>query len=390
MESHFQRAKRLRQIKPSGIRRLFTYAQRFPDVISLGIGEPDFNPPTHVLEAASQAMKKGETHYSPVTGLLELREALARKTKRDYGLSYDPESEILLTVGATEAVFSSLLALVNSGDEVLIPDPGFLCYMPAVLLAEGKPVMMPLKEDNGFRLNAELVMSLVTDKSRVILLNSPHNPTGTVLSYDDLASLAKLAVERDLIVISDEVYEKITYDGAKHFCMATFPGMRERTLVVNSFSKTYAMTGFRVGYMMGPQELVASVMLAHQFVVACVSRPAQHAALAALEGPQDFVQDMVREFDRRRKLMYSRLKEMEIVRCTLPKGAFYMFPNIQEAKMSSVEFSKFLLKEARVAAVPGSSFGENGEGYLRLSYATSYEKIEEAMNRIEKALRKLR
>ena len=380
----FEIARRLKKIRPSGIRRLFSLAQGVPDVVSFGIGEPDFIPPPHILEAAKRALDEGKTHYTPTTGIPELREALVEKTKRDYGLSYDPDSEVLVTAGGTEAIFLALLALINPDDEVLIPDPGFVCYEPGVLMAGGVPVSMPMLEKDDFKLDAEVVMSLITDRSRVMIINTPNNPTGSVLSYDDIAELAKLAVERDLIVISDEVYEKITYDDAEHHCLATFPGMPERTVVINSFSKTYAMTGFRVGYASGPEELISPMMLAHQYITACVNGPAQYAAVAALEGPQKFVGDMVREFDRRRRLLHSRLNEIGGFSCPLPEGAFYAFVNIEEFGESSEKLSERLLKKGKVVTVPGSAFGRYGEGYLRFSYATAYEKIEEALDRIEK------
>jgi len=358
-----------------------------PDVIDLGIGEPDFVPPPHVLEAVKQALDSGKTHYALTTGISELREALAKKAKRDYGLTYNPEKEILVTVGATQAVFLALMALTNPGDEVLVPDPGFVCYRPSVLIAGGIPVSVPALEENEFKLNAEVVMSHVTGRSHIMIVNSPNNPTGAVFSYNDLASLGKLAVERDLIVISDEVYERITYDGVKHYCLASFPGMRERTLVVGSFSKTYAMTGFRVGYVFGPEELIAPMMLTHQFSVACVSGPSQYAAVAALKGPQNFVDDMVAEFDRRRKLLHGRLDEIEGFSCRLPKGAFYAFPNIKEFGGSSESLAAFLVNKGKVVTVPGSALGKHGEGYLRFSYATAYDKIGEALDQIERVVK---
>jgi len=383
-----KKAERLRNIKPSGIRRLFALTQHMPGLISLGIGEPDFTPPEHVLEAAKQAMTEGKTHYTPSNGIPELREALAKKFTRNYGLFYNPETEILVTVGATEAVFLALLAFIDPGDEVLIPDPGFLCYKPAVLITGGVPVPIPMFEDDGFKPNVETVTSLLTKKSRVIIINSPNNPTGSVLSYNELAELGKLAVENDLIVISDEVYERILYDNVKHYCLATFHAMHERTVVVNSFSKTYAMTGFRVGYAVAPENLISAMLLIQQFIIACVDGPAQYAATAALEGPQDFVVEMVSKFDKRRRLVYERFSEIQRFSCVLPKGAFYAFPNIEAFKTSSADFSEFLLKEAKVAVTPGSSFGEYGEGFVRLSFATAYEKIDEALDRIEKALKR--
>jgi aminotransferase len=383
-------ASRLKNLKPSGIRRFFAAARESCGIINLSVGEPDFSPPRHVLEGGLRALEQGKTHYTPTNGIPELREALAKKAYADYGLKYDPESEILVTVGGTEAIALALLALVNPGDEVLIPDPGFVCYAPNIQLAGGVPVSVPLLEENNFKPSIDTVTSLITDRSRVIIINSPNNPTGAVLSHDELEALAKIAVERDLIVISDEVYEKILYDDAKHYCLASFPGMRERTLVVNSFSKTYAMTGFRIGFVYGPKDLITSLGLVHQYFVACVDSFSQYAALAALEGSQDFVREMVKEFDKRRRFVCNRLNEIEGFTCIPPKGAFYVFPNIKRFKMSSESFAQMLLTEARIATVPGSAFGSYGEGYIRISYAASYEQLEEAMDRIEKVVKRLK
>ncbi len=374
---------------PSDIRRLFTLTQNMPGLISLGIGEPDFTPPDHILEAAEDAISRGKTHYTPSNGIAELREATAEKFAREYGLFYNPESEILITVGATEAVSLALLSLINPGDEVLIPDPGFVCYKPAVQIAGGIPVAMPMLESKSFKPDINAVTSLITPKSRVIILNFPNNPTGAVLSYNELAELAQLSVRNDLLVISDEVYEKILYDNLKHHSLATFPDMRDRTVVLNSFSKTYAMTGFRVGSALGPEDLISNMLLVHQFVVACVDGPSQYAATAALKGSQKFVSQMVSQFDKRRMLIYKRLNEINGFECTLPKGAFYAFPNVRSFKTSSAFLSEYLLKEAKVLVTPGSSFGFYGEGYLRLSYAAAFEIINEALDRIEKALKKI-
>lgn len=382
-------ASRLRKLQPSCIRNIFSVAQRIPGVINLGIGEPDFAPPANVINAAKQALSEGKTHYPPSAGIPRLCEAISVKAKHDYNLEYDPNCEVLITVGATEAVFLALMATLNPEDEVLLLDPGFVCYEPDVFLAGGKPVSVPVHKRDGFGLDVEAVMSHVTERSRVIIINSPNNPTGAVFSHDDLLKLSKLAVERDLIVISDEVYEKIVYDDAKHFCLATFPGMRERTVVVNSFSKTYAMTGFRVGYATGPPELIAPMVKVHQFSVACVDGAAQYAAIAALEGSQECVSTMVTAFAKRRKLMHSRINEIEGLSCALPKGAFYVFADMHRFKKDSTAFSDYLINEGRVAVVPGCAFGKAGEGHIRLSYATAYEKIEEAMDRIEKAVKKL-
>lgn len=388
--SGFKPADRLKGIKAGGISRFFNLAKELPDCINLSLGEPDFPVSRDALAGGWNAVSGGKTHYAPTNGVEELREALVRKIRVDYGLNYDPSSEVLVTVGGSEAIALALMSLLNSGDEVMIPNPGFVAYEPGVLLAGGATVDMPLLENNGFRPSVHDVTSLVTAKSRVMLLNFPNNPTGAVLSGDEAASMSHIAVERDMIVISDEVYEKIVYDDAKHCCMATFPGMRERTLVINSFSKTYAMTGLRVGFVYGPKELIAPLWLVHQYTITCVDSIAQYVALAALTAPRNFVQEMLKEFDRRRHLVHKRLNEIEGFSCALPKGAFYVFPNIKAFGMSSEAFTQFLLKEARVMTMPGSAYGKYGEGYTRISYAASYVKLEEAMDRIETAVKKLR
>ena len=364
-------------------------AKEVPNCINLSLGEPDCCVSQRALEGGCQAAKRGETHYTPTNGIPELRAALAERAHVDYGLDYDLNCEVLVTCGAGEAISLSFLGLVNPGDGVIIPNPGFVGYEPCVVLAGGCTVDLPLSEEREFCATAADVTSLGAAKSRVMLLNFPNNPTGAVLSHDDAASLARVAVERDMIVISDEVYEKIVYDDAKHCCMATLQGMRERTLVIDSFSKTYAMTGLRVGFVYGPRELIAPLWLVHQYTVTCVDSIAQHIALAALKGSQEIVKDMVREFDRRRHLVHKRLNEMEGFSCLLPKGAFYVFPNIKAFGMSSEAFAEFLLKEARVMTMPGSAYGWRGEGYIRISYASSYERLQEALDRMEKAVRKL-
>jgi aminotransferase len=389
LQTLFGRAERLRNVEVSGIRRLFALGQDASDVVSLGIGEPDFSPPQHVLDAAVQAMSEGKTHYTASNGIPELREALAKKYGREYGVHYNPESEILVTVGATEAVAIALLAFVNPGDEVLVPNPGFVCYKPAVRIAGGNPIEVPVHESNGFKPNVEAVTSLVTKKSRVIIINSPNNPTGSVLTQGELSELAKIVIENNLIVVSDEVYEKIMYDNARHYCLASLAGLRDRTIVVNSFSKTFAMTGFRVGCALGPKELITAMLLVQQFLIASVNGPAQYAATAALNGSQEFVSRMVSEFDKRRRLIHRRLNEIEGFRCTLPQGAFYVFPSIHDLQIKSSDLAQFILKEAKVVTTPGSAFGSQGEGYLRMSYATSYELINEALDRIEKKTRRL-
>ncbi len=382
-------AERLKQLKPSGIRRFFALAQKLPGCVNLSVGEPDFSPPERALKAARDKAKQGKTHYAPTNGIPELRGALSDKAKKDYSLEYDSESEVLVTSGATEAIFIALLGYINPGDEVLILNPGFVVYEPGVSLAGGIPVRIPISEKNEFEPNCDDVTSLITKKSRVMILNYPNNPTGAVLTHDRIRDLAKIAVERDMLVISDEVYEKIVYDSAAHHCLATFPRMRERTLVVGSFSKSYAMTGLRAGYVYGPKELLSPLWLIHQYSTACVNTLAQYAALAALKGPQTFVRDMVKEFDRRRLLVHKRLNEIEGMSCILPKGAFYAFPNIKQFGMSSEDFAEFLSQKARVVTVPGSAFGSLGEGHLRLSYAASYDQLEDALDHIERATKKI-
>lgn len=388
MSRTFKPSKRLKEITPSGIRRFFALAQEIGGCINLSLGEPDFAPPVSALKAGCNAAMEGKTHYAPTNGIPELREALAQKARREYSLKYDPNCEVLVTVGGTEAIFLALMGLANPGDEVLITDPGFVLYRPLTLLTGALPVSVPLLEKNGFRPSIGDVTSLITPRSRVMILNFPNNPTGAVLSYDQANALAKIAVERDMIVICDEVYEKILYDGTKHYNLAAFPGMRERTLIVNSFSKTYAMTGLRVGYVYGPKELISPLWLVHQYTVACVDSPSQYAALAALNGSQEVVDDMVREFDRRRLLVHKRLNEIDRCNCMLPKGAFYVFPNVTGFGKSSEEFAELIAKRASVAVVPGSAFGNHGEGYIRLSYAASYEQLEIALDRVEKAVSK--
>ena len=361
-----------------------------PGCINLSVGEPGVPPPENALDVGWKAVRKDRLSYTATNGMPELREELAQKARHKYGLSYDPNSEILVTVGGTEAIFLALMSLVNANDEVLVPNPGFVVYAPGVFLAHGTPVYVPLLEKNNFRPSINDVRSLITSKSRVMILNFPNNPTGATLSYDEAAAIARIAVEHNLIVISDEVYEEITYDDTTHYCLAAFPGMRERTLVINSFSKTYAMTGLRVGYVYGPRKLISSLWLVHQYVVSCVNSAAQSIALAALREPQDFVANMVCGFNRRRLLVHKRLNELEGVRCLLPKGAFYAFPNMKAFKKTSEELANFIAREAHVMTVPGSAFGCYGEGYLRLSYAAADDELEEALSRIEKVVKKLK
>ena len=381
---------RLKNVKATGMGRFFTLSRQFPNCINLSLGEPDFPVPEGAFNAGLKAAAGGRIGYEPTNGIAALRKALVDRIFREHKLEYDPESEVLVTVGATEAVSIALLALVNPGDEVLVPDPGFVTYEPCVAISDGRPVSIPLFEKNGFCPCPSDVTSLLTPKSRVMLLNFPNNPTGSILSYKEVRELAKITRERDLLVISDEVHEKIIYDGTKHECIAALPGMRERTLVIGSFSKTYAMTGLRVGYVFGPKDLIAPLWKLHQYMVACVDSIAQQVALAALVGSQEPVREMVEEFGRRRDLVFSRLNEIDGITCVRPKGAFYAFPNIAAFNMSSEQFSEYLLREAHVITVPGSLFGALSEGYVRLSYTADYSRLEEAFARIEKTVSRLK
>ena len=369
--------------------RFFALGRHSARYINLSLGEPDFVVPKDALDRGFEEAFRGKTHYAPTNGITELREALVKKAYTEYGLRYDPDTEVLVTVGASEAIFLALCSFVNHNNEVLIPNPGFVAYEPCVALSRGKTVGFPLREENGFGPSIRDVTSLLTAKSRVMLLNFPNNPTGSVLTHDDAHLLAKTAVEKNLLVISDEVYEKIVYDGMRNECMATFPGMRERTLVVGSFSKTYAMTGLRVGYVYGPKDLIAPLWKLHQYLVSSVDSLAQYIGLAALTKSQQPVHKMVTEFNRRRDLVHKRLNEIDGIRCAQPKGAFYVFPNISTFKKSSEHFADLLRDKARVITVPGSFFGNSGEGYIRLSYTAPYAKLEEALDSIERSLKKV-
>jgi len=377
-------------VKPSGIRRLFDLSQGVKDVISLGIGEPDFDTPKHIVEAAKKALDEGYTHYTPNAGFLELREAIARKLWLENRIKVDPRSEIIVTVGGTGALFLSILSIIDPGDEVLIPDPGFLTYEPCVIFAGGRAVPVPVHEKDDFRMLPEEVKSRITSRTKCVVINSPQNPTGSVMLKKDLEAISEIAEKHDLFVISDEVYEKLTFDSAEHFSIASIPSMDERTITVNSFSKTYAMAGWRVGYATSKSAVIDEMVKLQQNIVANASSVAQMAALAALKGPQDCVKEMVDEYDRRRLLITRRLNEINGISCRAPRGAFYVFANITQLGKSSEEVAEFLLNEGKVVAVPGSAFGRHGEGYLRFCYATPMEKLEKALDRIEKAVGKIR
>jgi len=368
------------RIPASGIRRFFDLVSGVEGVISLGVGEPDFVTPERFREAAIRSIKEGRTKYTSNYGIQPLRQAISEHTARLRGVTYEPEGEILVTVGVSEAVDLALRATLNEGDEVIIADPSYVAYVPGIVLAGGVPVPVATVEEHDFRLRPEDVARAITPRTRAILLGFPNNPTGGVLTEDDLRGLARLADEHDLLVYADEIYDRLVY-GGEHRSIITLPGMRERTVYLAGFSKSYAMTGWRVGYACAPAEVIEQMMKIHQYTVMCVPTAAQYAALEALRTGEDEVRRMVGEYDRRRKVMWRRFNEMGL-QCFEPRGAFYCFPNITSTGMTDDEFAERLLVEEKVVTVPGNAFGERGRGHVRACYATSLEKIEEACDRI--------
>ncbi|WP_456395228.1 pyridoxal phosphate-dependent aminotransferase [Thermococcus sp.] len=379
---------RLSLVNPSEIRKLFDLAQGVEGLISLGIGEPDFDTPEHIREYAKEALDRGMTHYSPNAGIMMLREALAWKLKKQNGIDADPKTQIMVTVGANQALLMGLATFLRDGEEVLISGPMFVSYAPAVILAGGKPVEVPTYEENEFRLSVEDLEKHVTEKTRALIINTPNNPTGAVLTRNDLEEIGNFAVEHDLIVFSDEVYEHFVYDGARNHSIASLDGMFERTITINGFSKTFAMTGWRLGFVAAPEWIIERMTRFQMYNATCPVTFAQYAAAKALKDERSWkaVEEMRREYERRRNLVWKRLNEMGLPTLK-PKGAFYIFPRIRDTGLSSKEFSELMLLQAKVAVVPGSAFGSAGEGYIRISYATAYEKLEEAMDRMEKVLR---
>jgi len=377
----------------SGIRKIFQAAVELEregkDVIHLEVGRPDFDTPQHIKEAAKQALDEGFVHYTSNYGAPELRQAIAEKLLKENGIQVNAENEVVVTVGANEAILMAMLALLDPGDEVLIPDPIWLHYFYCAQLAEAKPVHVPLREENRFQIDPSDLEQAITPRSKMIVVNTPHNPSGAVLGKKTLEAIAQIAIERDLLVLSDEIYEKIIYDDVEHHSMASLPGMADRTLTVNGFSKAYSMTGWRLGYVAGRKNLIDSLIRVHQYSATCATSFAQKGAVAAYRGSQDKVHDMLNEFDRRRRFLVEALEGIEGVSCVRPEGAFYVFPSVKELGVPDDRLANYLLQEANVALVPGSAFGEYGQGHLRLSYANSYRNIERAMERIKKALHNL-
>ena len=375
-------------IKPSGIRKFFDIASEMEDVISLGVGEPDFDTPWHIRDEGIYSLEQGRTFYTSNSGLKELRQEIARYLKRRCNLTYDPLKEILVTVGGSEGIDIALRAMLNPGDEVLIPEPCYVSYLPCVKLADGVPVTVELKAENDFRLTREDLLSKITDKTKILIMPFPNNPTGAVMRKEDLEDILDIIIDHDLFVISDEIYSELTY-GEKHVSIASLPGMWERTLTINGFSKAYAMTGWRLGYICGPQMIVKQMTKIHQFCIMCAPTTSQYAAVEALKNGDNDVEQMREAYNQRRRYLMHAFKEMGLP-CFEPFGAFYVFPDIREFGMSSDDFAMKLLEEEHVALVPGTAFGDCGEGFLRISYAYSIENLKVALGRLDKFITRLR
>jgi len=358
-------------------------------IIHMEIGRPDFDTPAHIKEAAKEALDQGFVHYTPNYGIPELREAIAEKLRSDNGLEVEP-AEVIVTVGTIEGILMALMATLDPGDEILIPDPAWTSYQHCVRMIGANPISIPLKEENGFKPRIEDLEALITPKTRALLVCSPQNPTGVVLSKEELEQLADFARQKDLLVISDEIYEKLVYEGVKHHSIGSFPGMKERTITVNGFSKAYSMTGWRLGYVAASKELIGAMVRIHQYCTVCATSFAQKGAVQALRGPQEPMHAMIKEFDRRRLRVLDYLSQIPEVTCVRPQGAFYMLPCIKSFGISSAEMARYLLYEANVALTAGAFFGQYGEGYIRISYANSYENMETGMQRIVKALKALK
>lgn len=372
----------VRDIPRSGIRDFFDIVTTMKNVISLGIGEPDFDTPWHVRESAVFALERGVTHYTSNLGYIELRRALCDYVAKTFGATYNPESEVLVTVGVSEALDLALRALLNAGDDVLYHEPCYVSYRATILFAQGNPIVVETRSENGFRLTRAMLEAKVTPRTKVLMLNFPNNPTGAVMSRSDLEDIAAFAVERDLIVITDEIYGELTYD-TPHTSIVSLPGLRDRTIFLHGFSKAWAMTGFRMGYACGPAELIEAMMKIHQYTMLCASSLSQKAAIEALARPASDIKEMVDEYRRRRNFVAAAFEQMGIP-CHRPLGAFYAFPSISRFGLPAKDFALKLLHEQRVAIVPGTAFGECGEGFVRCAYATSMENIREAMSRIQK------
>lgn len=378
---------KIKQIKPSGIRKFFDIVSEMDDAISLGVGEPDFDTPWHIREEGIYSLEKGRTFYTSNAGLSELKIEISKYLDRRFDLKYDPSDEIMITVGGSEAIDGALRAMLDTGDEVILPQPSYVSYEPCIVLADGVPVIVELKEENDFKLTREQLEKAVTDKTKILIMPFPNNPTGAIMTKEELQPIVDFVIEHDLFVISDEIYSELTYSG-NHVSIGAFPGMKERTIVINGFSKSYAMTGWRLGYACGPKVILKQILKIHQFAIMCAPTTSQYAAIEALRHGDDDVEKMRDEYDRRRRFLLNAFDEMGI-ECFEPYGAFYMFPSIKKFGMSSDEFATRLLKEEKIAVVPGTAFGDCGEGFLRISYAYSIDDLKAALERIERFIEKL-
>jgi aminotransferase len=376
-------SERIRAMPPSGIRRFFDMLAEMKDVISLTIGEPDFTTPEPITRAAIASLEAGQTHYTANGGIFELRRLIAVDLEARYGVSYDPRSELTITVGASEALDASLRAICDPGDEVIYHEPCFVAYAPCIALAGGVPVAIATTDATDFRLTAEMVEAAITPRTKAVFLGYPNNPTGAVLDREELEAIGRVAERHDLLVISDEIYDRLVYGGHEHVAFSSLPGMRERTVLLGGFSKSFAMTGWRIGYVAAPAAIMAGIAKVHQYGIMCAPTAAQFAAIEALRSGEPFVRAMHDEYDRRRQLMTDRLNEIGLL-CFEPRGAFYCFPDVTVTGLDDEAFAEELLREEHVAVVPGSAFGPSGAGHVRACYATAYEEIAEAMDRIER------
>ena len=375
-------------IKPSGIRKFFDLVSEMDDVISLGVGEPDFETPWHIRDEGIYAFEKGKTFYTSNSGLKDLRQEICNYLNRKLGVKYDSQNEVLVTVGGSEAIDIGLRAVLNPDDEVIIPQPSYVSYEPCTVLAGGKPVTLNLKAENDFRLTADDLKKAITDKTKILILPFPNNPTGAIMEENDLKEIAKVIIEKDILVMSDEIYSELTYKG-KHHSIVEIDGMKERTILINGFSKSYAMTGWRLGYACAPKEIIKQMTKIHQYTIMCAPTISQYAAIEALRNGDEDVKMMRESYNQRRRYLMKAFEEMGL-KCFEPYGAFYVFPCIKEFGMTSEEFATRLLQEERVAAVPGTAFGLSGEGFLRISYAYSIHNLKIAMERLNRFITKLR
>lgn len=374
-------------IEPSGIRKFFDIVSEMPDAISLGVGEPDFDTPWPVREEGIYALEKGRTFYTSNAGLKELRNEITAYMQRQYNLEYDPVHEVLVTVGGSEAIDVALRCMINPGDEVIIPQPSYVSYLPCAVMADAVPVALELKEENDFKLTKEDLLSAITDKTKVLVMPFPNNPTGAIMTREELAQIVPIIIEKDIFVISDEIYAALTY-GTKHCSIAEFDGMKERTIVINGFSKTFAMTGWRLGYACGPANIIKEMTKLHQFAIMCAPTTSQYAAVEALRNGDDDVARMKESYNQRRNYLVHELRDMGLD-CFEPYGAFYVFPSIKKFGLTSEEFATRLLEEEKVAVVPGTAFGDCGEGFLRISYAYSLDDLKLALGRVRKFVERL-